>query len=118
MSATTTFTTDSGTTTLTPEQMDGFVLDDVRPVARERARTMLALYTGKPVPDAESVDAERLADFITDLVHLAREVDALPEHEGTDTARSALFVADDEDREPSGWYWPLPAATRAAVPGA
>ncbi|MFB7890357.1 hypothetical protein ACFCZ3_20125 [Cellulosimicrobium cellulans] len=116
MSVMTTFTTDSGTTTLTPEQMDGMLIEDVRPVARQRARAMLALYTGKPTPDdAEAIDYERLADLITDLVHLARAVDAARD-DGTDVVHSALYVVGQEDERPRGWYSSLPAATRAAVP--
>jgi len=116
MSVTTTFTTDSGTTTLTPEQMDGMLIEDVRPVARQRARAMLALYTGTPTPDdAEAIDHERLADLITDLVHLARAVDAA-RGDGTNVVHSALYVAGQEDERPRGWYSSLPAATRAAVP--
>lgn len=118
MSVMTTFTTDSGTTTLTPEQMDGMLIEDVRPVARQRARAMLALYTGTPTPDdPEAIDHERLADLITDLVHLARSVGAARD-DGTDVVHAALYVVGQEDERPRGWYSSLPAATRAAVPTA
>jgi hypothetical protein len=106
----------SQTFELSPEQMDGMLIEDVRPVARERARAMLALYTGDPVPATlDAVHAERLADLITDLVHLAREVNDRAD-DGTDVLRSALANVEHENERPRGWYSPLPAATRAAVP--
>ncbi len=98
------------------EPQPGDLVDDVRPYSRARALAMLALYTGRPVQNVESVNTESLQNLVTDLIHLSRAVEALPKNDGLNVYRAAEFIANDEDRETHGTWDTLPDATLAAVP--